>query len=77
MNNAVFEITVENVRKYRDIKLETTNKRRNYLVSATNYHAKNLYLLAIEIYWQQKWKIKVKINKPVYLGLSILEIVKH
>ena len=53
MNTAVFEITVENVRKDRDIKLETTNKRRNYLVSATNYHASNLYLLAIEIYWQQ------------------------
>ena len=54
MNTAVFEITVENVRKDRDIKLETTNKRRNYLVSVTNYHASNLYLLAIEIYWQQK-----------------------
>ena len=60
MNNAVFGKTMENVRKHRDIKLQTTDKRRNRLV-----------LLASEMK-----KIKVKMNKPVYLGLSILEISK-
>ena len=50
MNYAVFERTMENVRKYRDIKFVTTDERRNYLVS--NYHTTNVYsenLLAIEI----------------------------
>ena len=38
MNNSVFGKTMENIRQYRDIKLLTTNKRRNQLVSEPNYH---------------------------------------
>ena len=74
MNNSVFGKTMENVRKHRDIKLVTTDKRRNQLVSEPNYHATKWFsenLLATEMK-----KIKVKKNKPVYLGLSILEISK-
>ena len=74
MNNSVFRKTMENVRKHRDIKLITTDKKRNQLVSETNYHTTKWFpenLLAIEMK-----KTKVKMNKPVYLGLSILEISK-
>ena len=74
MNNAVFRKTMENVRKHRDIKLVTTDKRRNRLVSEPNYHTTKWFsenLLAIEMK-----KAKVKMNKPIYLGLSILEISK-
>ena len=41
-----------NVRKNRDIKLVATEKRRNYLVSESNYHTVKFFtenLLAIEI----------------------------
>ena len=38
MNNSVFGKTIENVRKHRDIKLITTDKRRNRLASQPNYH---------------------------------------
>ena len=38
MNNEVFGKTTENVRKHRDIKLVTTERRRNCLVSEPNYH---------------------------------------
>ena len=71
MNNYVFGNTMENVRKHRDIKLITTDKIRNRLVSEPNSDAKKWFsedLLAIEMK-----KIKVKMNNLVYLGLSILE----
>ena len=38
MNNFVLGKTMENVRKHRDIKLVTRDKRRNQLVSEPNYH---------------------------------------
>ena len=43
MNNAVFEKTMENMRKHRDFKLVTTERRRNYLVSKPNYHTTKFY----------------------------------
>ena len=74
MNNSVFGKTMENVKKHRDIKLVTTDKRRNQLVSEPNYWTIKGFpenLVAIEMI-----KTKVKMNKPVYLGLLILEISK-
>ena len=74
MNNAVFGKTMENVRKHRNIKLVTTEKRRIKLVSEPNYHATKHFsenLIAIEMK-----KARVLMNKPVYLGLAILDISK-
>ena len=70
MNNAVFGKTMENVRKHRDIKLVKTDKKRSKLVSEPNYHISK-YLSIIEMN-----KTRVKMNKPIYLGLSILDISK-
>ena len=74
MNNAVFGKIMENVRKHRDIKLVRTDKKRNKLVSEPNYHTMKLIddnLAIIEMR-----KVKVKMNKPIYLGLPILELSK-
>ena len=74
MNNAVFGKTMENVRKHRDKKLVKTDKKRNKLVSEPNFHTMKLIdnnLAIIEM-----TKVKVKMNKPIYLGLSILGISK-
>ena len=72
MNNSVFGTTMENVRKYRYIELVTANRTRNKLVWERNYHtpkwfSENLQIIAMK-------KIKVKMNKPIILGLSVLEI---
>ena len=40
MNNSVFGKTMENVRKHRDIKFVTIDKRRNQLVSEPSYHTR-------------------------------------
>ena len=74
MNNSVFGKTMENIRKHRDIKLVTTYKKRSILVSEPNYHTINLILEDLSIIEMKK--TKVKMNKPIYLGLSILEISK-
>ena len=69
MNNTVFGKTMENLKKYRDIKLVTTDRRRHRLVSEPNYHTTKWFsenLLVTEMK-----KTKVKMNKPIYLGLSI------
>ena len=49
VNNAVFQKTMENKKKHRDIKLVTTGRRKNYLVSEPNYHTTNF---SQKIYYQ-------------------------
>ena len=74
MNSPVFGKTMENVRNYRNIKLVRTNKRRNQLVSEPNYHFTKYFsenLITIEMN-----KTNIKVNKPIYLGQSVLNISK-
>ena len=74
MNYTVFGKTMENKRKHKDIKLVTTDKIRNQLPSEPNYHTTKYFsenLTATEIKM-----LKVKINKPIFLGMSILDISK-
>ena len=74
MNNSVFGKTMENVRKHRDIKLVTKEERRIKLVSEPNYHTTKHFsenFIAVEMK-----KAKVKMNKPVYLGMPVLDLSK-
>ena len=74
MNNAVFGKPMKNVRKHRDTKLVTTDKRKNNLVPEPNYHSIKCFsenLAAIEMR-----KAKIKMNKPIYVGMAILDISK-
>ena len=74
MNNSVFGKTIKNAIKYKGIKLVSTDRRRNYLVSEPNFHSTKFFmenLLAIEMK-----ESHISTNKPVYLGLAILDISK-
>ena len=74
MNNAVFGKAMENIRKHKDIELVTTDKKRSKLVSDPNYHTINYISEDLSI--TEMNKTKVKMNKPIYLGLLISEISK-
>ena len=75
MNNSVFGETIEHVRKYRDIKLFTTKRRRNYLVSEKNYHTTKFFTENLSKIEMKKKQIPM--NKPVNLRFSILELSKR
>ena len=68
----VFQKTTKIVRKDRNIKLVTTERRRNYLVSEQNHHTTKFFtenILAVEMK-------KILMNIPAHLGLLILDLCK-
>ena len=74
MNNSVFGKTIENIRKRTDIKLVTTQKQAEKYIYQPNYTHRTTFsdnLVAIHM-----GKTSLYMNKPVYLGMSILDISK-
>ena len=74
MNNAVFGKTMENLRKRSNIKLTNREEQALNLFSKTNFNKIIIFsdhLAAIHMY-----KRCVKLNKPIYLGMSILDLSK-
>ena len=64
MKNSVFGKTMENVRKDRGIKLVTTERRRDYLVSEPNYHTTKLFIE--NLFATELRKTEILMNRPVY-----------
>ena len=74
MNNSVFGKMVENIRKHRDVKLVTTEEKYLHTVMKPNFQSGVLFgenLIGCEV-----GKIKVVMNKPVYLSQVILDLSK-
>ena len=74
MNNSVFGKTMENIRNHKDMKLVTRDKKYLKYFMKPNFKdgqpfSKNLF--AVEI-----GKTEIKMNKPVYLGQTILDLSK-
>ena len=70
----MFRKTMKKVRKYRDIKFNTNYAKMNNLLSEPRYQTE---IFVINIYQRQKRKKTPQfINKPVYVGLPLLETSK-
>ena len=74
MNNSVFGKTMENIRKHRNIKLVTTEEK--YLCTVMKPNFKSGVLFGENLMGCEMGKIKVVMNKPVYLGQVILDLSK-
>ena len=74
MNNSVFGKTMENIRKHRNIKLVTTEEK--YLRTVMKPNFKSGVIFGENLMGCKMGKIKVVMNKLVYLGLAILDLSK-
>ena len=74
MNNSVFGKTMENIQNHRDIKL--VNNKEKYLKTVMKPNFKSGTLLGPDLMGCEMGKIRVVMNKPVYLGQAILDLSK-
>ena len=74
MNNAVFGKTMENIKKHKNIKLVTNEKAYLRMVMKPNF--KSGVLFSENLMDCEMGKIKVVMNKPMYLGQAILDLSK-
>ena len=74
MNNSVFGKMMENIRKHRNIKL--VNNEVDYLQAVMPPNFKSGTLIGPDLMGCEMGKIKVVMNKPVYLGQAILDLSK-
>ena len=74
INNSVFGKTMENIRKHRNIKL--VNNEEEYLKNVMKPNSKSGTLLEPDLMGCEMGKVRVVMNKPVYLGQAILDLSK-
>ena len=74
MNNSVFGKTMENIRNRVDVKLVNTEEKFKKLVAKPNFKGRKIFntnLISVHMK-----KTSLTMNKPVYLGMCILELSK-
>ena len=75
MNNSVFGKTMENIRNRVNIKLTTTGEQFKKLTAKPNYESRKIFnenLVSVHMK-----KTSLTMNKPVYLGMSILDLSRN
>ena len=74
MNNSVFGKTIENTREYRNVDFVSSEHKAQQLAAQPNYRSSTILhenLIAVE-----RYKTTVKMNKPIYTGVTVFELSK-
>ena len=74
MNNSVFGKTMENVRSRKDIKLVSNKDKARKYAAKPNFH--HIKIFSENLVAMHMKRTTLTFNKPVYLGLSILDLSK-
>ena len=74
MNNAVFGKTMEDVRSHQEFKLVDNIVRLEKCLN--NPTLKNRHIINDSLVGVEKIKQVVKLNKPIYIGMAILDLSK-
>jgi hypothetical protein len=74
MNNSVFGKTMENIRKHQDVKLVVDGRKFRRLSSKPNFNS--FKILSSDLVAVNMKKIEVKLVKPTYVGMVILDLSK-
>ena len=74
LNNSFYGMTMENVRRNRDVRLVMNNEKRSILASEPNYHSTKH--ISEDLLIMEMKKRGIYMNKPIYLGQVILDIGK-
>ena len=73
-NNSVFGKTMENIRNHVDIKLCSNKKKVEKLIAKPNFEGRTIFTETLAAIHMKKTNILF--NKPIYTGMSILDISK-
>lgn len=73
--NSLFGKMIENVRKYRSFDIASSEKKRKRLVSKSNL--KDIYMIDDDVFIYEFTPIKVKLCKPIFVGMVCLELAKN
>ena len=75
MNNAIFGKTMEDKRKHLDF--EVVSDETRYMKCVSNLNFKHSHIINENLVGVEKQKTKLKLDKPIFIGMSILDLSKQ
>ena len=75
MNNSLFGKTMENLRKRVNVDLVTSEEKLTKLIAKPTF--KRAKILDVGLVAVERRKVKLELNRPLYIGLAVLDLSKE